>query len=60
MYEDYKRYAKLRELQNKGVMEKSKNKATYGQGRLIEKEFDIIDHQKRLNLPDFIQIDESE
>jgi hypothetical protein len=60
MYEDYKRYAKLRELQNKGVMEKSKNKATYGQGRLIEKEFDIIDHQKRLNLPDFIQTDKSE
>jgi hypothetical protein len=58
MYNDYRKYSKLRELQNKGVMEKSKNKATYGRGKLIDKEFDILDHQKKLSLPEFVQTDE--
>lgn len=53
LYNDYKKYSKLRDAQNSGFMENSKNRGTYGRGKLFDKEFDIVDHQKKLNLPEF-------
>jgi len=52
-YEDYLKYSDLREEQNshKG----SSDGGAYLKGKLYGKEFDILNHTKKINLPDFIK-----
>jgi hypothetical protein len=50
-YEDYLKYSDLRSYQHSG--KETKDSGAYLKGRLYEKEFDIINHTKKLSLPDF-------
>ena len=50
-YEDYLKYSDLREDQNSG--KDGKNSGAYLKGRLYDKEFDIINHIKKVNVSEF-------
>jgi len=50
-YEDYLKYAELREYQHSG--KETKDAGAYLKGRLYDKEFDILNHTKKLSLPGF-------
>lgn len=52
-FEDYMSYSKLRLAQNNGKVDPKTTGGTYSKGRLLKKEYDILNHQKTLNLPEF-------
>lgn len=50
-YSDYLKYSDLREYQHSG--KETKDSGAYLKGRLYDKEFDIINHTKKINLTNF-------
>lgn len=50
-YEDYLKYSDLREYQHSG--KETKDAGAYLKGKLYDKEFDILNHTKKVVLPEF-------